>query len=145
MGLPHWVLDGILILRAFIILIIVRFLCFLSGDNPHADHVIFRNTDLLVFRQSSQADRPFFIEQPSCFIHLGPPAFPHPEDKGTGIGMVPELWGFFHGQAGNIPLDLPVPLLSLIPLPLPVFMLGNPAGPSPDMSLDEISHSLLMQ
>jgi hypothetical protein len=55
------------------------------------------------------------------------------------------LRGFFHGQAGNIPLDLPAPLLPLIPLPLPVFMLGNPAGSSPDMSLDEISHSLLMQ
>ena len=28
---------------------------------------------------------------------------------------------------------------------VPVFMLGNPAGSSPDVSLDEISHSLLMQ
>jgi hypothetical protein len=145
MGLPHWVLSGIRILRAFIILIIILVLCFLSGDNPHANHVIFRNTDLLVLSQRGKAGWTFFIEHPSRFVHLCSPAFTHPEDKGTGIGMVPELQGFFHDKTGDIPFDLPAPLLPLISLPPPVFMLGNPAGSSPDMSLDEISHSLLMQ
>ena len=113
-------------------------------ESIRRDHVIFANARPAGRRQSSQADRPFFIEA-AFLLHTSRPAG-IPASRGQKYQYRVAPAGFFHGQAGNIPLDLPWCRCCRSSRCLFRYSCsGNPGGLSPDMSLDEISHSLLMQ